>query len=256
MTRKEYYELELGLSEDRKSYLLEHSNLPGPRGNLELMQAFVEMGSESDFIPLLDYTADVAPTGSREEFLAFCGTVGLGELIADGRVGYLPDLRTRASDPRWRIREAVAMGLQIIGKYNPEFFREICPDWISGNYYEIRASIAGISEPRLLKDPDNCSLALELLVKATDSLSKAADQKSAEYLTLKKGLSYCWSVVVSADPEKGKPLFESLIGSGRKEILRIAKENLGKNRMVRMDREWTEIQLGRIAAGKNLKTPG
>jgi hypothetical protein len=56
MTKKEYYQHELGLSDDWPAYLLEHSNLPGPRANLELMQAFVEMGSERDFIPLLDHT--------------------------------------------------------------------------------------------------------------------------------------------------------------------------------------------------------
>ena len=116
MTKKEYYEHELGLADDWTEYLLKHSNLPGPRGNLELMQAFVEMGSENDFIPLLDNTPELAPVNSPEEFLAFCGTVGLGELIANGIKEYLPDLRRQASDPRWRIREAVAMGMQIIGK--------------------------------------------------------------------------------------------------------------------------------------------
>ena len=49
MTRKEYYEVELSQADDWIIYLLEHSNLPGPRANLELMEAFVEMGSEKDF---------------------------------------------------------------------------------------------------------------------------------------------------------------------------------------------------------------
>ena len=78
MTKKEYYEYELGLADDWTQYLFRHSNLPGPRANIELMQAFVEMGSENDFIPLLDYTPNIAPVNSPEEFLAFCGTAGLG----------------------------------------------------------------------------------------------------------------------------------------------------------------------------------
>ncbi|MFC2113291.1 HEAT repeat domain-containing protein, partial [Bacteroidota bacterium] len=66
-----------------------------------------------------------------EEFLAFCGTAGLGELIGGGLNEYLPDLRKQASDPRWRIREAVAMGLQIIGKHNFTLFKNICQEWVS-----------------------------------------------------------------------------------------------------------------------------
>ena len=96
MTKKEYYLLELGQSDDWTEYLLNNSNLPGPRANLELMQAFVEMGSEKDFLPLIDYSADVAPVDSPLEFLAFCGTAGLGELIANGQKEYLPDLRRQA----------------------------------------------------------------------------------------------------------------------------------------------------------------
>jgi len=69
-------------------------------------------------------------------FLAFCGVVGLGEVMArDARRGEVTSpglpyhdaggetlggetpplrmLRTLASDPRWRIREAVAMAQRI-----------------------------------------------------------------------------------------------------------------------------------------------
>ena len=150
MTKKEYYEHELGLSDDWTKYLVEHSNLPGPRANLELMQAFVEMGSENDFIPLLDYSPDIAPKDTPEEFLAFCGTVGLGELIGSGLEEYLPDLRSQASDPRWRIREAVAIALQIIGRNNFTLLESICKEWIEGTHLEQRAVAAGICEPSLL----------------------------------------------------------------------------------------------------------
>jgi hypothetical protein len=93
MTKKEYYLNILVNEEDWTAYLLENSGLPGPRANLELMQAYVELGAEKDFIPLLDHTSDLAPENTPEEFLAFCGTVGLGEIIANGLREYLPDLQ-------------------------------------------------------------------------------------------------------------------------------------------------------------------
>ena len=71
MTKKEYYLHALVDEGDWTAYLLENSGLPGPRANLELMQAYVELGSEKDFIPLLEYTPEVAPENTPEEFLAF-----------------------------------------------------------------------------------------------------------------------------------------------------------------------------------------
>ena len=52
MTRKEYYLHTLVEEEDWTAYLLENSGLPGPRANLELMLAYVELGSEKDFSTL------------------------------------------------------------------------------------------------------------------------------------------------------------------------------------------------------------
>ena len=158
MTKKEYYQHELAQAGDWTAYLLEHSNLPGPRANLELMQAYVESGSERDFIPLLDYTPDLAPVNTPEEFLAFCGTVGLGELMVNGMREYLPDLRRQASDPRWRIREAVAMALQIIGRHDFYLLGFICSEWVSGTLLEQRAVAAGICEPSLLSDSEMLNL--------------------------------------------------------------------------------------------------
>jgi hypothetical protein len=53
---------------------------------------------------------------ARGEFLAFCGVLGLGKLIAQGQLDLLPRLRNYASDPHWRTREAVAMALQRWGQ--------------------------------------------------------------------------------------------------------------------------------------------
>jgi hypothetical protein len=256
MTKKEYYQYELGLSDDWPAYLLEHSNLPGPRANLELMQAFVEMGSERDFIPLLDHTPETAPKDNPLEFLAFCGTVGLGELVVNGMKEYLLDLRRQASDPRWRIREAVALGLQIIGKHDFPLLETICREWAGSNppglwagnglpgtlarrsLLEMRAVAAGICEPSLLADPHHAEFAIELLEGITQHFSVVEDRKTDDFRILCSGLSYCWSVAIAALPEKGKPVFERLARSRDRDTLRVVRENLKKKRLVSMDPEW------------------
>ena len=49
---------------------------------------------------LRDWTAERAPVGTPEEFLAFFGTVGLGRLAAEGDAKMVSRLRRLASDPR------------------------------------------------------------------------------------------------------------------------------------------------------------
>jgi hypothetical protein len=238
MTKKEYYMEALVESGDRTAYLLENSRLPGPRANLELMQAYVELGSEKDFIPLLDHTPDQAPENTPEAFLAVCGTVGLGELIANGLIEYLPDLRRQASDPRWRVREAVALALQIIGRHDFHLLSSICSDWVSGSFLEQRALVAGSCEPELLTVPEHARLALQWLDRITRSLSGVENRRDDDFRVLRKGLGYCWSVAVVANPEYGKPIFEKLFELDDGDVRWIIRENLKKNRMVKMDTAW------------------
>src|SRR4030065_2876452 len=71
-------------------FLLEHSGLPGPRGNLELAQAAADVGSRDQFEAFLAYIAEIAPTNDPHEFLAFCRVVGLGRVGAGGERRWLP----------------------------------------------------------------------------------------------------------------------------------------------------------------------
>jgi len=65
-----------------------------------------DVGTREQFDRFLSFTPDRAPVGSREEFLAFCAAIGFGNRKV------LVTLRTLAADPRWRVREGVALGLQ------------------------------------------------------------------------------------------------------------------------------------------------
>ena len=119
MTSIEYREA-LERAANREAYLLVHSGLPGPRGNLELARAAAEVCSKPELRRWARLGSDEAPTGTAEEFLAFCGVLGLGRALVEDDRQALDELRRHASDPRWRLREAVAMALQLWGEVDFE----------------------------------------------------------------------------------------------------------------------------------------
>jgi hypothetical protein len=54
-------------------YLKEHSGLPGPRANVELAQAVADEADSACLDALI---------ATDDEYLVFCGVVGLGRLLA------------------------------------------------------------------------------------------------------------------------------------------------------------------------------
>jgi hypothetical protein len=170
MARVDEYRAALGSLERWEPYLLEHSGLPGPRGNIELGQAAADVGTRARFDELLRWTPDRAPLGSSEEFLAFCGTVGLGRLAAEGDRAVLPTLRALASDPRWRVREAVAMALQRLGAVDMRTLLREMRSWAKGNDHERRAAAAALCEPALLRNTADADAVLSILDRITADL--------------------------------------------------------------------------------------
>jgi hypothetical protein len=224
------------------SFLLKESGLPGPRGNIELAQAFADIAEESLIQSYISIKPVEAPENSAKVFLTFCGVVGLGTLVNKGKLGCLKQLRQFASDQRWRIREAVAMALQRIGDADISFLLKEMKEWSTGNPFEKRAAIAALCEPRLLASGEVSSSVLDILDDATSSIINSEDSKSKAFEVLKKGLAYCWSVAVAACPEKGKNLFEKWVGSKDKNVIWIMKQNLKKKRLLKMDEEWVSTQ--------------
>jgi hypothetical protein len=53
-------------------------------------------------------------------------------------------------------------------------------------------------------------------------------------------MGYCWSVAVAALPDEGKPMMERWLRSSNKDVRWILKENLKKNRLLKMDSAWVE----------------
>jgi hypothetical protein len=240
MSQVESYRHALRAIEGWDAFLLKESGLPGARANLELAQAVAEEGNQELFERFLRYDADQAPTDSRYEFLAFCGVVGLGRLAAEGKKKFLVRLRACASDPRWRIREAVAIALQRLGDVNMDLLLEEMKKWSKGNWREKRAAAAAVCEPRLLKDKRQVKGVLQMLDEITASLARNENRKSDEFEALKKGLGYCWSVAVAAFPEQGKRRMEKWFASDDKDVRWVMRENLKKARLARMDAAWVK----------------
>ncbi len=237
---QEYVEI-LKNIENWETYLMQESGLPGPRGNIELAQAVAEVGTKERFLSLLSYTPEKAPTNTPQEFLAFCGTLGLGKLIERGEKEYLEKLRLLASDPRWRTREAVAMALQIYGDEDMDELIKQMELWSKGNNYEKRAVAAALCEPRLLNQKEHVSKVLKILDNVTESIKQTQDRKNDGFKALKKGMGYCLSVAMVSNPDEGKKMFEKWASSTDKDINWIIKENLKKKRLDRMDKNWTEF---------------
>jgi hypothetical protein len=240
MRKIEQYRDELRNRRSWNGFLLAECGLPGPRGNLELVAAVADIGDTPRFRELLKYTPAVARTGTAEEFLAVCGTVGLGASIAQGEEGLWPELRKLASDPRWRVREGVALALQRIGDHDLPALLEKLQSWESGNLLEQRAIVAGLCEPRLLADRDHALAVLRMLQRITMAMQREADRKSEAFRVLRQALGYGWSVAIVAAPSDGKRMFEALAQSSDRDIRWIVRENLKKQRLIRVDRSWTE----------------
>jgi hypothetical protein len=240
MTKADVYRAKLRALDDWDAYLLKESGLPGPRGNLELAQAVADEGTRQLFRRYLTYTADEAPVNSPYEFLSFCGVVGLGRLLAEGDRKLFKILRRHASDPRWRMREGVAMALQRLGDVDPEALMAEMRVWAGGIFLEQRAAAAAVCEPRLLAHARHALAALQIVDQCTVSIQQADDRRNVDFLTLRQGLGYCWSVAVAALPEVGKPLMEKWLRSTDKDVQWMMRENLKKARLSRMDASWVK----------------
>lgn len=238
MSRVEAYRETLRALDDWDAFLLSESGLPGPRGNIELARAVAEEGDEALFRRYLTWDAEAAPTQSPYEFLAFCGVLGLGRLLAEGRADVLDTLREHASDPRWRVREAVAMALQRWGAADMDGLLEAMQTWARGDLLERRAAAAAVCEPALLGEARHVEQVLALLDDITASMLAVEDRKNNAFKALRKGMGYCWSVAAAALPEQGKAAMERWFGSDDPDVRWMMRQNLSKKRLSRADGEW------------------
>jgi len=231
---------------DWDNFLMKESGLPGPRANLELLQVFADAADEKLINSYVSISPAEAPENSAKLFLVLCGVVGLGTLVNKGKLEYLKQLRQFASDPRWRVREAVAIALQRIGDKDMTFLLKEMKEWSTGNLLEKRAAAAALCEPRLLKTEKTSDAVLDVLDVITQSVASEPNSKTEALDVLKKALGYCWSVATAANPKKGKKLMEKWAQNNDKTIQWIIKENLKKKRLLNMDKTWVANQKAKL----------
>jgi hypothetical protein len=240
MAKVDDYRDILRFHDEWDEYLLAESGLPGPRGNLELARAVAYEGNLATFRRYAAYDAESAPVNSPYEFLAFCGVLGLGRLIAEGDMDLIPELRSHASDSRWRTREAVAMAMQWWGDADMPAVLAEMKSWADGNLLEQRAAVAGLCEPRLLTIPEYVAGTIGVLDRVTAGVEQELDRRSDAFRALRQSLGYCWSVAVAADPDIGKPAMARWLTASDPDVRWIMRENLKKKRLERADAAWVQ----------------
>jgi hypothetical protein len=213
---------------DWPAYLSANSGLPGPRGNLELVEAVADEATPgmADALIVTD-----------DEFLVVCGVVGLGAQLAGGSDGTIEArLHRFAGDSRWRVREAVAMALQRLGDADFARLQEIVEAWSADEGpLVMRAAIAAVCEPRLLRSREAAAVALSSCDRVTTALAglPVGARKDPDVRTLRQALGYCWSVATAADPEAGLARFQALGGVDDPDVRWIVKQNSRKARLAR-----------------------
>jgi len=241
MNKVEDYRKILETLDNWEPFLLAQSGLPGPRGNLELAQAVFLEGDEALFERFLAYDPLRAPANSPEEFLAFCGVFGQGRFLFRDSSAVWERLKSYASDPRWRTREAVAMALQAFGDRDMDGLIIRMKEWAKGIFFEQRATAAALCEPRLLKKRAAANDVLKIIDTITASIAATIERTGPGFKVLRQALGYCWSVAAASSPEEGKKLMEKWFKSEDRDIIWIMKENLSKNRLFKMDSIWVEL---------------
>ncbi|MCW5880340.1 MAG: hypothetical protein KIS91_05325 [Anaerolineae bacterium] len=238
MGRIDDYRVTLRGLADWDDTLRRESGLPGPRGNLELAYAVAAVGDAALFERYRALDATVAPTNTPDEFLAFCGVLGLGRLAAEGDRSALDKLRGHAADPRWRVREAAATALQLYGDADMAGLVTLMAAWARGSRLEQRCAVAALCEPRLLRDEAVTARALAVLDGITATLVDAPDRRSEEYRVLRQALGYGWSVAVAAAPAVGLPYLDRWLTNADPNVQWVMRENLKKKRLERAAPGW------------------
>lgn len=226
-------------------YLAAHSNLPGPRGNLELAERFARAVAERGlaFAPLclalVAFPPEKAPVNSPEEYLPFCGAWALGalgEAWPSFAAEALCHLRLLADDRRWRLREAVANGLTCLLGLNDPALLVVLESWIApGDWLAMRALVAGVADPPLLARTEIADWGLRVHERILALVRQAlpAERQAEAFKTLRQGLGYTLSVVTCSAPEGGLALLRWTLTSGDRDLAWIARENLKKKRLLK-----------------------
>ncbi|GAA2057341.1 hypothetical protein [Leifsonia soli] len=218
------------------------SRLPGPRANLELAHRVADLAQRTpperraDALQLLRRWLTDEPDlpEPHREYLAAVAALSVGAIIAaepDPDAAALLDEAT--ADPRWRVRELAATGLQRVLAVEWDRGLRQAHAWLLAGPLPTRAAVAAVAEPALLRDPRHAAEAASVVERAVDVLLAvpAASRRDPDVRVLRQALGYAVSVIAAADPDSGVPLLERLATSTDADARWVARENLTKARL-------------------------
>jgi hypothetical protein len=210
-------------------FIIDNSNLPGPRGNLELIFGLAEIYDDLDvLLRWTKITEKQADVNNPKSFLPICSAVCLGKIYTKTKDRQIiAILKQLANDGRWRMREAVAFGFQLIGEDDFNELKTIFSQWIKkSNNFEKRAMLVALAHPKFLNEENSkfCFEIAEIVLKEMD--------RENNFDVLRKGLEFTISVFASANLKSGFNFMKRWIGKD-KVIDKIIRENLKKNRVAR-----------------------
>jgi hypothetical protein len=216
------------------SVLEKESKLPGPSANLSLLRQFIKEATPEQAALCLSIFDKKPDANSPATFVAMCGVAACGN----------PEIfRKAANSDNWRLREAAVFGLQNLGLNNVDSLYAVFESWENANLLEKRCIAATLCEPALIKTEEMAAKILGVLNEYMEIIELEKNTKSEEYRVFKKAMGYCISVVIAANPEKGKEFFEEWMRSPSLEIRWVLSENLKKDRLRKMDSNWVDAQI-------------
>jgi hypothetical protein len=234
-----------------RARLVEDSRLPGPRLNLQLVAEFADAvgrvvsGPEARvtgdrLATMLDGWAALSPAaapGDRPEVILPCAAaVAYGEAAAVRPEWWdheAAKLRRVAGDSRWRVREAVTMGLQRMLAADWERGAGLLREWAADrDPLVVRAAAAGVAEPPLLHGEERVAAAMDVQRRAVHRLRSYPEEvrRTDSVRTLRQALGFTVAVVVAA-AAGDFGLLDSMATSGDPDLQWAVKENLKKARL-------------------------
>jgi hypothetical protein len=145
------------------------------------------------------------------------------------------------------MREGVCFALQrVIPGRSRETLAEL-GRWVAGGEpLEMRAAVAAVAEPALLREEETARAALALHRAILEQVLRVQDRRAEGFRVLRQGLGYTVSVVVQAVPGEGFAFLSQLADSPDPDVQWIARENLKKNRLVKHYPEQVRVLEARL----------
>jgi hypothetical protein len=224
-----------------RSLLEKHSGLPGPRANLELAAALGDAAASADAAGrrlLLEWarlTPDEAPHGTRAEYVPVAALCALGVVAAQPveRDACVTALHDAASDPRWRLREAAALGLQRLGELDSPVLVELLRPWADDSDLVVRLVMVTAAHPPILDRADVRAVGWDAADHALERVRRRRTESAETLRVLTAALSFAPSVYAAAEPREGFRRLGRWAEARELAVKKLVAANLRKARLAR-----------------------